>query len=121
MKKPVVRIDLSAQGRVALEGLGGPRCPVQAGVVHWPMVLAAAGGLENKQMCQWRGVVPNKDGRWHPCHAMLGRDGHRDEPQPAASAEIGDDEILETRHLTLVHGVETFKPFSELPSESTRH
>ena len=52
MGKPAVRIALSAEERAALEGLAGRRRTAQALALRARIVLAAADGLENKEICR---------------------------------------------------------------------
>ncbi len=101
MGKPAVRIALSAEERAALEGLAGRRRTAQALALRARIVLAAADGLENKEICRRLDVVPNTAGKWRRRYAEQGIDGLHDEARPGAPREIGDDEIAETIRLTL--------------------
>jgi transposase len=101
MGKPAVQIDLSAGDRAELERLAGRRKTAQGLAVRARIVLAAADGLENKEICRLLDLVPNTVGKWRRRYAEFGIDGLHDEPRPGAPREIGDAEIAETIRLTL--------------------
>ena len=101
MGRVAVRIDLSASDRADLEGLVGRRGTAQGLALRARIVLAAAEGVENKEICRRFGVMPNTAGKWRRRYAQSGLEGLYDEPRPGAPREIGDDEIAETVRLTL--------------------
>src|SRR5258706_4573516 len=65
------------------------------------IVLAAAGGLMNKEIAEKLGVCNHTVGTWRNRFAESRLDGLYDEPRPGAPAEIGDDEIARTIRKTL--------------------
>ena len=65
------------------------------------IVLAAAGGLTNKEIAAEVGVCAATAGTWRRRFAERGMDGLYDEPRPGAPREIGDDEIAATIRKTL--------------------
>lgn len=101
MGKPAVVIDLTKEERRELEGLAGRRRTAQGLARRARIVLLAADGLENKQICAELGVDPNTVGKWRRRYAEHRMDGLRDEPRPGAPRQIGDEEIAETIRLTL--------------------
>ena len=60
------------------------------------IVLAAAGGLKNKEIASKLGICTHTVGTWRNRFAERGMDGLYDEPRPGAPREIGDDEIAST-------------------------
>ena len=101
MGRVAVRIDLNASERSDLERLVARRGTGQGLAMRARIILAAADGLENKEICRRFEVAPNTAGKWRRRYAQLGLDGLYDEPRPGAPREIGDDEIAETIRLTL--------------------
>jgi transposase len=65
------------------------------------IVLAAAGGLKNKEIALKLGVCTHTVGTWRNRFANHRMDGLYDEPRPGAPREIGDDEIASTIRKTL--------------------
>ena len=65
------------------------------------IVLAAAGGLMNKEIAEKLGVCKHTAGTWRNRFAERRMDGLYDEPRPGAPREIGDDEIAITIRKTL--------------------
>jgi transposase len=65
------------------------------------IVLAAADGLQNKEIAALLGSDPNTVGKWRRRFAERGLDGLYDEPRPGAPRQIGDDAIAETVRKTL--------------------
>src|SRR5258706_10010005 len=65
------------------------------------IVLAAAGGLMNKEIAEKLGVCNHTVDTWRNRFAESRLDGLYDEPRPGAPREIGDDEVAETIRLTL--------------------
>jgi transposase len=65
------------------------------------IVLAAAGGLKNKEIASKLGVCTHTVGTWRNRFADHRMDGLYDEPRPGAPREIGDDEIASTIRKTL--------------------
>jgi len=101
MGKPAVAIDLTAEERQELEGLAGRRRTAQGLARRARIVLLAAEGLENKEICTALDVDPNTVGKWRRRYAERRFDGLLDELRPGRPREIGDDEIAETIRLTL--------------------
>jgi len=65
------------------------------------IVLAAAGGLNNKEIATEVGVCAATAGTWRNRFAERRIDGLYDEPRPGAPREIGDDEIAAAIRKTL--------------------
>lgn len=65
------------------------------------IVLAAASGLNNKEIATKVGVCAVTAGTWRNRFAERRMDGLYDEPRPGAPREIGDDEIASTIRKTL--------------------
>jgi transposase len=65
------------------------------------IVLAAASGLNNKEIAAKVGVCAATAGTWRNRFAERRMDGLYDEPRPGAPREIGDDEIARTIRKTL--------------------
>ena len=65
------------------------------------IVLAAADGLNNKEIAAKVGVYTATVGTWRNRFAKNRMDGLYDEPRPGAPREIGDDEIATTIRKTL--------------------
>ena len=65
------------------------------------IVLAAAGGLNNKEIAAKVGVCAATAGTWRNRFAERRMEGLYDEPRPGAPREIGDDEIAATIRKTL--------------------
>jgi transposase len=65
------------------------------------IILAAAGGLENKVICAEVGADANTVSKWRRRFAAHRLDGLLDEPRPGTPRTIGDDAIAETIRLTL--------------------
>jgi len=101
MGKAAVAIALTDGERRELEGLAGRRRTAQGLARRARIVLLAAEGLENKEICARLGVDPNTAGKWRRRFAEHRIDGLLDEPRPGRPREIGDDEIAETIRLTL--------------------
>jgi transposase len=101
MGKPAVAIDLSVDERRALEGLAGRRRTAQGLARRARIVLLAAEGLENLEICEELGVDANTAGKWRRRFAERRIDGLFDEPRPGRPRAIGDAEIAETVRLTL--------------------
>jgi len=101
MGKPAVAIDLTVLERQELESLEGRRGTAQGLARRARIVLLAAEGLENKEICAVLNVDANTVGKWRRRYAEGRLDGLFDEPRPGRPPEIGDDEIAETIRLTL--------------------
>ena len=101
MGKAAVAIELSGAERRELEGLAGRRRTSQGLARRARIVLLAAEGLENKEICANLDVDPNTVGKWRRRFAERRVDGLLDEPRAGRPREIGDDEIAETIRLTL--------------------
>jgi len=65
------------------------------------IILAAASGLNNKEVAAKAGVCAATAGTWRNRFAEGRMDGLYDEPRPGAPREIGDDEIASTIRKTL--------------------
>ena len=65
------------------------------------IILAAANGLNNKEIAAKIGVCAATAGTWRNRFAEGRMDGLFDEPRPGAPREIGDDEIASTIRKTL--------------------
>lgn len=76
-------IDLTAEERRELEGLAR----------RARIVLLAADGLENKEICAELAVDANTDGKWRRRYAERRLDALMDEPRPGAPRQIGDEEM----------------------------
>lgn len=101
MGKPAVAIDLTAEERQELENLAGRRRTAQGLARRARIVLLAAEGLENQEICAALDSNPNTVGKWRRRYAQCRLDGLLDEPRPGRPREIGDNEIAETVRLTL--------------------
>lgn len=98
---PAVSIVLSEGERAELEGLSRRRRTAQGLARRAQIVLAAAEGLENKQIAARVGSDPGTVGKWRRRFAERRLDGLYDEPRPGAPRRIGDDAIAETVRKTL--------------------
>jgi transposase len=65
------------------------------------IVLLAAQGVENKNICERVGAAPNTVGKWRRRFAERRMEGLLDEPRPGGPRQIGDDEVAEIVRLTL--------------------
>ena len=101
MGKPAVAITLSDTERRELESLVRAQKTGQALARRARIVLAAAEGRENKEICALVGADPNTVGKWRRRFAVARLDGLFDEPRPGAPRRIGDDAIAETIRMTL--------------------
>ena len=63
--------------------------------------MAAAEGLENKEIAVRLEASADTVGKWRRRYALEGLDGLYDEPLPGAPRQIGDDAIAEAVRLTL--------------------
>jgi transposase len=75
MGKPAVAIELSAEERRELEGLAGRRRTGQGLARRARIVLLAADGLENKDICAKLSVDANTVGKWRRRYAERRPDG----------------------------------------------
>ncbi len=96
-----VAIELSAPERRELEGLANRRKTAQGLARRARIVLAAADGLQNKQIVAGLGIDANTVSKWRRRFAERRCDGLDDEPRPGAPRKIGDDDIAETIRKTL--------------------
>jgi transposase len=101
MGKLAVAIELSASERRELESLARAHKTGQAMARRARIILAAAGGLENKVICAEVGADANTVSKWRRRFAAHRLDGLLDEPRPGTPRTIGDDAIAETIRLTL--------------------
>jgi hypothetical protein len=65
------------------------------------IILAAASGLNNKEIATKLGVCAATADTWRNRFAERRMDGLYDEPRPGAPREIGDDEIASTIRKTM--------------------
>jgi transposase len=101
MGKAAVAIKLTASERRELESLSRAQKTGQAMARRARIVLAAAAGLENREICVEVGADANTVGKWRRRFAEHRYDGLLDEPRPGTPRKIGDDEIADTIRLTL--------------------
>jgi len=101
MSKRAVSIDLTEAEFQQLERLASRRRTAQGLAKRAQIVLLAAKGLENQDICAELGLSPNTVGRWRRRFATHRVDGLHDEQRPGAPRGIGDDEVAEMIRLTL--------------------
>jgi transposase len=101
MGKPAVAIELTVEECRELEGLAGRRRTAQGLARRARIVLLAADGLKNRDICAELDVDPNTVGKWRRRYAERRLEGLMDEPRPGAPRRIGDEEIAETIRMTL--------------------
>ena len=100
-KGKAVTIVLEAEEEAWVNGLIRKHGAPQALAVRARIVLAAASGLNNKEVAAKVGVCPATAGNWRKRFAERRIDGLYDEPRPGAPREIGDDEIAALIRKTL--------------------
>ena len=96
-----VAIELSEAERCELEGLANRRKTAQGLARRARIVLAAAEGLQNKQIVAHLGIDANTVSKWRRRFAEKRCEGLYDEPRPGAPRKIGDEAIAETIRKTL--------------------
>ena len=101
MARVAVTISLSDDERAELEALSRRRKMSQGLARRARIVLAAAEGLENKEIAVRLEASADTVGKWRRRYAAEGLDGLYDEPRPGAPRQIGDDAIAEAVRLTL--------------------
>jgi transposase len=101
MGKPAAAIDLSAAERIELESLARGQKTGQALARRARIVLAAAEGRENQDICSLVGADANTVGKWRRRFGADRLEGLYDEPRPGAPRQIGDDAIAATIRMTL--------------------
>ena len=101
MGKTAVAIDLTDSERRELQSLASRRRTAQGLAQRARIVLLAAEGVENKNICERVGAAPNTVGKWRRRFAERRMEGLLDEPRPGAPRQIGDDEVAEIVRLTL--------------------
>jgi transposase len=101
MGKVAVAIKLGEDERGELLSLARGLKTGQALAKRARIVLAAAGGLENKAICEQVEASNNTVGKWRRRFALHRLDGLYDEPRPGAPRQIGDAEIADTVRITL--------------------
>jgi transposase len=101
MGKTAVAIDLTDSERRELGSLASRRRTAQGLAQRARIVLLAAEGVENKDICERVGASPNTVGKWRRRFAERRMEGLLDEPRPGAPRQIGDDEVAEIVRLTL--------------------
>ena len=100
-KGRAVAIVLAAGEKSELTALTRKHGAPQALAERARIVLAAAAGLNNKEIAAKVGVCAATAGTWRNRFAKSRMDGLYDEPRPGAPREIGDDEIAATIRKTL--------------------
>ena len=100
-KGRAVAIVLEAVEKSELTALTRKHGAPQALAERARIVLAAAAGLNNKEIAAKVGVCAATAGTWRGRFAAKRIDGLYDEPRPGAPREIGDDEIAATIRKTL--------------------
>ena len=100
-KGRAVAIVLEAAEKSELAALTRKHGAPQALAERARIVLAAAGGLNNKEIAAKVGVCAATVGTWRNRFAESRMNGLYDEPRPGAPREIGDDEIAATIRKTL--------------------
>src|SRR5208283_879320 len=100
-KGRAVEIVLDEAEKRALTALIRKHRTPQSLAVRARIVLAAAGGLTNKEIAAKLEICAHTAGEWRKRFASARMDGLYDEPRPGAPRQIGDDEIAETTHKTL--------------------
>ncbi len=100
-KGRAVLIVLEAAERGELTALTRKHGAPQALAERARIILAAAEGLNNKEIAARVGVCAATVGTWRNRFAAKRLDGLYDEPRPGAPREIGDDEIAATIRKTL--------------------
>ena len=101
MARVAVTISLSDDERAELEALSRRPKTSQGLARRARIVLAAAEGLENKEIAVRLEASADTVGKWRRRYAAEGLDGLYDEPRPGAPRQIGDDAIAEAVRLTL--------------------
>src|ERR1700726_514624 len=101
MGKAAMAIELTGAEEQELRDFAGRRRTAQGLARRARIVLLAAEGLENKEICAALDVDANTVGKWRRRYAERRIGGLLDEPRPGRPREIGDDEIAETIRLTL--------------------
>src|SRR5205085_7117259 len=100
-KGRAVAIVLEAGEKNELTALTRKHGAPQALAERARIVLAAAAGLNNKEISVKVGVCSATAGTWRNRFAKSRMDGLYDEPRPGAPREIGDDEIAVVVRKTL--------------------
>jgi len=100
-KGRAVAIVLEAAEKSELTALTRKYSAPQALAERARIVLAAAAGLNNKQIAAKVGVCAATAGTWRKRFSITRMEGLYDEPRPGAPREIGDDEIAATVRKTL--------------------
>jgi transposase len=100
-KVRAVGIALGDAEQAALAALVRKHGAPQSLAVRARIVLAAAGGLTNREIAAKLNVCAHTAGLWRNRFARDGMDGLYDEPRPGAPRQIGDDEIAATVRKTL--------------------
>jgi transposase len=100
-KGRAVGIALGDAEQAALAALIRRHGAPQSLAVRARIVLAAAGGLTNKEIAAKLNVCAHTAGLWRNRFARDGMDGLYDEPRPGTPRQIGDDEIAAAVRKTL--------------------
>jgi transposase len=91
--RPVVKIDLTADERKALEALTRRRKTAQSHALRARIVLLCAEGLSNKSTAERLGVDQGTVGKWRRRFAESRLDGLHDEPRPGGPRTIADEDV----------------------------
>ena len=100
-KGRAVSIFLEADEEAFLNRLIRKHGAPQALAERARIILAAASGLNNKEIAARIGVCPATAGNWRRRFAERRIDGLYDEPRPGAPREIGDDDVAALIRKTL--------------------
>lgn len=100
-KGRAVAIVLDERERGELAALTREHGAPQALAERARIILAAASGLNDKEIAAKVGICAATAGTWRNRFAEKRMDGLYDEPRPGAPREIGDDEIASTIRRTL--------------------
>lgn len=100
-KGRAVSIFLAADEEALLNRLIRKHGAPQALAERARIILAAASGLNNREIAARIGVCPATAGNWRRRFAERRIDGLYDEPRPGAPREIGDDDIAALIRKTL--------------------
>ena len=102
MPAPVaVEIVLTDAERAALEDWTRRRKTAQALALRARIVLAAAGQLTNREICELEGVTDKTVTKWRNRFAASRLEGLLDEPRPGRPRTISDEQVAEVITKTL--------------------
>jgi len=101
MGKPAVGIELTVEERRELGRLAGRQRTAQGLTSRARIILLAAYGLENHEICKELDVDANTVGKWRRRYAERRLGGLMDKPRPGAPRRISDEDIAEKIRMTL--------------------